>query len=152
VPPSARVSGEENRPSQRLNIQIGPAPFPPPFDGWPDPRHCEVAAEPTGLRPEWGVMMIKAGLAVAAGCLGLGVAFATPTLAAPGQNCMPEEPVIKYGVTIGKRVTCYNPDGSSWVCTVLGTSGSGPETCAKNPAPATPGPDAPVPGGPPPPP
>ena len=30
---------------------------------------------------------------------------------------MPEEPVTKFGVTIGKRVTCYNPDGSSWVCT-----------------------------------
>src|SRR6516164_2807735 len=97
-------------------------------------------------------MMIKAGLAVAVGCLGLGVALATPTHAAPGQNCMPEEPVTKFGVTIGKRVTCFNPDGSSWVCTSLGTSGNEPETCTKNPSPATPGPDAPVPGGPPPPP
>jgi hypothetical protein len=51
---------------------------------------------------------------------------------------MPEETVTKFGVTIGRRITCYNPDGSSWVCTVLGTAGNGPETCTKNPAPATP--------------
>jgi hypothetical protein len=111
----------------------------------------------SGYWPREGATMIKAGIAAALGCLGLGIALAVPAQAAPGQNCTTPEWVTDMGIPIGTRTTCFNPDGSYQVCTSLGTAGNGPGTCINYPAAPAPNPgglmpiNPPVPGGPPPP-
>jgi hypothetical protein len=66
--------------------------------------------------------MIKV-LSVVVGCfglgtvLGLGVDLATPAQADPDQNCTPPETLTgEFGLPIGSRTTCFNPDGSYVVC------------------------------------
>jgi hypothetical protein len=89
------------------------------------------------------------------------VALAGPgvAIASPGQTCTPAQWVPgMFGVPIGTRTTCFNPDGSYQVCTSLGTAGNGPGTCINYPAAPAPSPggllplNPPVPGLPPPPP
>lgn len=86
----------------------------------------------------------------------LGVAQ-VPAANAEPPNCQTTWTTM-YGVPIGTRTTCFNPDGSYQVCSSLGTAGNGPGTCFNYPAPPAAQPDAllpvtpPVPGLPPPPP
>jgi hypothetical protein len=67
--------------------------------------------------------MIKARSIVVIGCLGLGsvlglgVDLATPAQADPNQNCAPPQTITgEFGLVIGSRTTCFNPDGSYEVC------------------------------------
>jgi hypothetical protein len=100
--------------------------------------------------------LIAAAIATAAlamARLGPGLAHADPN-----QTCTPPQWVTDFGVPIGSRVTCFNPDGSYQVCTSLGTAGNGPGTCINYPAAPAPAPggllpiNPPVPGVLPPPP
>jgi len=89
----------------------------------------------------------------------LAIAGPSVAIANPGQNCTPAQWVPgMFGIPIGSRTTCFNPDGSYQVCTALGTDGNGPGTCINYPAAPAPSPggllplNPPVPGVPPPPP
>jgi hypothetical protein len=68
--------------------------------------------------------------------------------AAPGQNCTTTWNTM-YGVPIGTRTTCFNPDGSYSLCNSLGTAGNGPGTCFNYPAPPASDPNALLPVNPP---
>ncbi len=71
------------------------------------------------------------------GLAALAIAGAVGTPAAnadPGQACTTTWNTM-YGVPIGTRTTCFNPDGSYQVCSSLGTAGNGPGTCWSYPAP-----------------
>ena len=56
-----------------------------------------------------------------------GLAPVAQAQAAPGQTCQATWNTM-YGVPIGTRTTCFNPDGSYNVCNSLGTAGNGPGT------------------------
>jgi hypothetical protein len=67
--------------------------------------------------------MIKVLSVVGIGCLGLctvlgvGVDLSTPAQADPDQSCTPPETLTgEFGMVIGSRTTCFNPDGSYVVC------------------------------------
>jgi hypothetical protein len=100
------------------------------------------------------VLIAPLAAAPAVAIAGLGLAYADP-----GQTCTPAQWVTgAFGIPIGSRTTCFNPDGSYQVCTSLGTAGNGPGTCINYPAAPVPSPgglfpiNPPVPGAPPPPP
>jgi hypothetical protein len=95
--------------------------------------------------------LIIGGLAALAATVGIGLAAPNTASAAPPQNCQTTWNTM-YGVPVGTRTTCFNPDGSYSVCSSLGTAGNGPGTCWNYPAPPAPNPgnllpiNPPVPG------
>jgi hypothetical protein len=100
------------------------------------------------------VVIASVAAAPAVAMFGLGLAYADP-----GQTCtQPVWVTGMFGVPIGSRTTCFNPDGSYQMCTSLGTAGNGPGTCINYPAAPAPASgglvplNPPVPGMPPPPP
>jgi hypothetical protein len=92
--------------------------------------------------------IILAALATIPMALALGTGTAH---AAPGQNCTPPYWVRGgFGIPIGTRTMCFNPDGSEEICTSLGTTGNGPGSCITYPPAPAPQPGSLIPIGPPP--
>ena len=85
--------------------------------------------------------MIKACTVAIIGCLGvlgLGVDLAAPAQGDPDQNCTPPQTIIgEFGLVIGSRTTCVNPDGSYVVCNFpAGALGNRPPQCNYHQGPA----------------